>query len=127
MSLPDESLAPGPAASAPPRVIRNHRRFALSEVTFEGAPVGGATVDAWQNANGADCWAARVLMAPSDVRPVGSLTGRTRDGRILRGQVALSGPEPDPRPRAAVLIEWHGVSALIDDVPADVPAEDATA
>ncbi len=121
MSLPDESAAPGVAAEAAPRVIRNHRRFALSEVTFEGGAVGGATIDAWQNGTGADCWSARVLMAASDVKAAGALTGRTREGRILRGRVALVGPEPDPRPRGAILIEWHGVSALL----ADAPAEDA--
>ena len=102
-----------------PRVIRNHRRFALSEVTFEGEPVGGATVDAWQNATGAECWSARVLMVPRDVRSAGALTGRMRDGTILRGRVALVGPEPDPRPRGAVLIEWHGVSALLADAAAE--------
>jgi hypothetical protein len=106
---------------ATPRVIRNHRRFALSDVTFEGEPVGGATVDAWQNATGNECWSARVLMVPSSVRTAGALTGRTRDGKILRGQVTLVGPEPTPRPRGATLIEWHGVGALI----ADTPAEDA--
>lgn len=102
-----------------PRVIRNHRRFALSDVTFEGEPVGGATIDAWQNATGADCWSARVLMAPSNVRAAGALAGRTRDGRIVRGRVTLVGPEPSPRPRGVTLIEWHGVSALLDDVPAE--------
>jgi hypothetical protein len=100
-------------------VIRNHRRFALSEVTFDGQPVGGATVDAWQNSTGADCWSARLMMAPSLVRAAGSLAGRTRDGRILRGRVELVGPEPSLRPRGVTLIEWHGVTALLADVPAE--------
>ena len=119
MNLPDEIAAPGPPKEVAPRVIRNHRRFALSEVTFEGKSVGGATVDAWQDGTGAAWWSARVLMAASDVRPEGALTGRTREGRILRGRVSLVGPEPDPRPRPAVLIEWHGVGPLIADVPAE--------
>jgi hypothetical protein len=118
LNLPDEAT-PGAAVDAAPRVIRNHRRFALSEVTFEGGSVGGATIDAWQNGTGADCWSARVLMAPADVRAAGALTGKTREGRILRGRVALVGPEPDPKPRGAILIEWHGVSALLADAPAD--------
>ena len=95
--------------------IRNHRRFALSDVTFEGEPVGGATIDAWQNASGASCWSARVLMPPRDMPATGSLQGSTRDGRRLRGRVVLSGPGPGPRPRAAVLVEWHGVGPLLDD------------
>ena len=100
-------------------MIRNHRRFALSEVTFEGEPVGGATIDAWQDATGADCWSARVLMATRDVRATGALAGRTRDGRILRGQLALVGPDPAPQPRGVTHIEWHGVSALLADADGD--------
>ncbi len=102
-----------------PRVIRNHRRFALSDVTFDGDPVGGATIDAWQNAEGADCWAARVLMLPTDVRTTGALAGRTRDGRILRGHVARGATGPAPRSRGAALVEWHGVDALRADPPAE--------
>jgi hypothetical protein len=107
--------------AAIPRVIRNHRRFALSEVTFDGDPVGGATIDAWQNAEGAECWLARVLMVPTDGRAAGALAGRTRDGRILRGLVARGATGPAPRPRGAALIEWHGIGVLR----ADAPAEDA--
>jgi hypothetical protein len=110
-----------PADAVAPRVIRNHRRFALSEVTFDGDPVGGATIDAWQNAAGADCWLARVLMEPTDVRAAGALTGRTRDGRILRGRVARGATGPAPKPRGAALIEWHGIDVLR----VDPPAEDA--
>jgi hypothetical protein len=115
--LPDVSAAD----VAVPRRIRNHRRFALSEVTFDGDPVGGATIDAWQDAAGADCWLARVLMVPTDVRVVGALAGRTRDGRLLRGRVARGATRPAPRPRGAALIEWHGIGVLR----AAAPAEDA--
>jgi hypothetical protein len=118
LSLPDDRLVPGAAVEAPPRVIRNHQRFALTDVTFENDAVGGATIDSWQNATGADCWVARVLMPSTDVRTAGALAGRTRDGRVLRGRVALAGPEPDARPRGAILIEWHGVGALLPDAPA---------
>jgi hypothetical protein len=113
-------LSDAAAADGVPRVIRNHRRFALSDVTFEGDPVGGATIDAWQNAAGADCWSARVLMVPSDVR-AGALTGRTRDGRFLRGHVTRGETGPAPKSRGAALIEWHGIGELR----ADSPAEDA--
>lgn len=102
-------------------VIRNHRRFALVDVTFDGDPVGGATIDEWQNAAGADCWSARVLMVPADGLAGGALAGRTRDGRLLRGRVARGVTGPAPRPRGASLVEWHGVDVLR----VDAPAEDA--
>lgn len=113
--LPDVAAAD----AAIPRVIRNHRRFALSEVTFDGDPVGGATIDSWQNAAGGDCWLARVLMVPTGVRPVGALAGRTRDGRMLRGRVARGAIGPPSRPRGAALIEWHGIGALRADAPVE--------
>lgn len=125
MSSPVDPTPPGlpdAVVQLPPtdavRVVRNHRRFALSEVTFDGGPVGGATIDAWQNATGAECWSARVVMAPADVQTAGSLAGRTRDGRALRGRVALVSPAPSNRPRGSVLIVWRGVSPLLDDAPA---------
>jgi len=102
-----------------PRVVRNHRRFALSDVTFDGEPVGGATIDEWQDATGADCWLARVLMAPRSQQTAGSLAGRTVDGRIVSGRVSLIGEGPAPRPRGPVLMEWHGVSALVAGAAAD--------
>jgi hypothetical protein len=104
---------------ANPRVIRNHRRFALSDVTFDGDPVGGATIDAWQNAEGADCWSARVLMVPTDERARGALAGRTRDGRLLRGHVARGATGPAPKTRGAALVEWHGIDVLRADPPAE--------
>ncbi len=108
-----------PEDGAVSRVIRNHRRFALSDVTFDGAPVGGATIDAWQDGSGAGFWSARVLMVANDVPNTGALAGRTRDGRLLRGRVALVGPGPAPKPRGAILIEWHGVGLLRAEVPGE--------
>jgi hypothetical protein len=96
--------------------VRNHRRFALTEVTFEDQPVGGATVDIWQDAAGKSCWCARVLMHAQDVPRDGVLAGRTRDGGILRGPVSLIGPGPGVGgSRGPVLIEWRGVGALLAD------------
>ena len=115
------SSAPQDAGGEPP-VIRNHRRFALSEVTFDGETVGGATIDAWQNAAGAACWSARVLMPLADDQRSGTLTGRTRDGRIVSGNVSLGGSGAGPRTRGAVLVEWHGVSPLrVVGTAADAP------
>jgi hypothetical protein len=115
--LPDVASAD----TAGRRVIRNHRRFALNDVTFDGEPVGGATIDAWQNAAGADCWLARVLMVPSDSRTSGALAGRTRDGRLIGGRVERGATGPSPRARGAALIEWHGVGRLRTDAPAENP------
>jgi hypothetical protein len=112
-------LVDSAADVAPSRIIRNHRRFALVDVTFDDDPVGGATIDAWQNGAGADCWSARVLMVATNVRTVGALAGRTRDGRLLRGRVARGAARPAPRPRGAALIEWHGVGVLRADPAAD--------
>ena len=115
----DHLKAPRSHADPTPRVIRNHRRFALSDVTFDGEPVGGATIDEWQDAIGADCWLARVLMAPRSQRTAGALAGRTADGRIVSGRVSLIGEGPAPRPRGPVLMEWQGVSALVAGSVAD--------
>jgi hypothetical protein len=112
-----------PGDAPPPRVIRNHHRFALSDVTFDGVPVGGATIDAWQIATGEDRWSARVLMSPKDVPSAGLLAGKTRDGRRLEGRVSLVGPGPAPATRGSVLVEWHGVSELRTEVVAEVAAE----
>jgi hypothetical protein len=112
---PENDRPPEAHDVAETRLIRNHRRFALSEVTFDGEPVGGATIDVWQNAAGADCWSARLVMAARDLPVSGALAGRTRDGRVLRGSVKLVGPEPAPGSRGSALVEWGGVSALSAD------------
>ena len=84
----------------------------MTEVTFEGEPVGGATVDVWQDAAGTPCWSARMLMPLGDIASVGHLAGRTRDGRILSGRVSLVGPGPAVQSRLVRLMEWRGVGAL---------------
>ena len=102
------------------RTIRNHRRFALTDVTFEDRPVGGATVDMWQDATGVTCWSARVVMHAHDLPERGVLAGRTRDGRFLRGPVELVGPGPGVGGgRGAQLMEWRGVAALAAEEPAE--------
>jgi len=106
---------PTTAATAP--TVRNHRRFALTGVTFADQPVGGATVDVWEDGTGATQWCARVLMPKSDVPPEGILAGKTRDGRVLRGPVSLLGPGQALHPRGPQLMEWRGVGALEADVP----------
>jgi hypothetical protein len=105
-----------PGRAAPP-TIRHHRRFALTDVTFADEPVGGATVDVWQDATGGTCWSARVLMPPGVIPEGGVLAGRSRDRGTLRGPVALVGPGPALRARGPVLVEWRGVGPLRADNP----------
>ena len=106
------SEALDPEATPEPAAVRNHRRFSLTEVTFEAQPVGGATVDVWQDATGASQWCARVVMPNKDMPSDGVLAGRMRDGRLVRGQVSLLGPGPALRGRGPVLLEWRGVGTL---------------
>ena len=95
------------------RRIRHHRRFAMTHVTFEDQPVGGATVDVWQDADGKPCWSARVVMPTADVASAGTLAGRMREGRVIRGRVSLVGQGPTIRPRGPVLMEWRGDGPLL--------------
>jgi hypothetical protein len=102
-----------PGGTPAPPGIRNHRRFAMTDVTFEDRPVGGATVDVWQDATGAQCWSVRVVMPSREMPPAGTLGGRTRDGRLLRGPVTFVGPGPALKGRGPVLMEWRGVGPLL--------------
>ncbi len=108
------------ASAAEPLAIRNHRRFALTDVRFEDQSVGGATIDVWQNAAGRTCWSARVLMQDRDPAPGGVLSGTARDGGVLRGPVVLVGSGPGVGGgRGPVIIEWRGVGALRRDDASD--------
>lgn len=109
----------GEAPESGDRVIRNHRRFALVDVTFDDAPVGGATVDVWRDARGADCWCVRVLMPSRDVPAEGRIAGRLRDGRLIRGRMGLVSTGHAPRGKAPILVEWRGLDALTVDDAAD--------
>ena len=55
----------------------------MTEVTFEGEPVGGATVDVWQDAAGTPCWSARMLMPLGDIASVGHLACPQRNLPLL--------------------------------------------
>ncbi len=106
-------------------MIRHHRRFALVDVTFDDAPVGGATVDVWQDATRSNCWSVRVLMPSRDVPAIGTIAGRMRDGRLVRGRMALVGAGSAPRGKAPILVEWRGVGTLSADEVADVASDRA--
>lgn len=92
--------------------VRNHRRFPLVNVTFDGATVGGATIDMWLNDAGASCWSARLLMVLGEGVTEGLLAGSMRDGRRIEGRVALSGTDSALKARGPILVEWHGTTAL---------------
>jgi hypothetical protein len=96
--------------------VRNHRRFPLVEVTLDGQPVGGATIDVWLNEAGATCWSARLLMVLRDGVTEGLIAGTMRDGRRVGGRASLSGVDPALKARGPVLVEWHGITALAEAV-----------
>ena len=105
-------------------MVREHQRFALKEVTFDGAPVGGATVDAWLDESGTARWSARLLVPLQLAVGSGVLVGTTRDGRRLRGDAGLGDTRPGPRSARVVLVELHGRGPLEVEVDeADDPVE----
>jgi hypothetical protein len=91
-----------------------HIRFPLADVTLDGTPVGGATVDQWTDAQGRDCWSARLLMPASQAVGDGVLEGTTRDGRRLRGRAQVGETHPGPGSARIVLVELLGREPLID-------------
>jgi hypothetical protein len=95
-------------------VVRRHRRFALDDVTLGGEPVGGATVDAWEDDEGNERWAARLLMPAARAAADGPLAGTTRDGRV-RGDVQVGDNRPGPRSGRVLLVELHGQGPLLDE------------
>jgi hypothetical protein len=89
-----------------------HQRFPLHDVTFAGAPIAGATMDLWQDENQHTQWTARVVVRTAPTADEGELTGLTRDGRLLRGQVVIADRQMGPGGRRETLIEFHGVGDL---------------
>ena len=96
-------------------MTRQHRRFSLDEVTLQGAPVGGATIDAWEDGDGTERWTARLLVPTMDHVTDGELVGRMRDGRVIKGDVHLGDTAPGPRRTRVVLVELHGDGPLRDE------------
>ena len=96
-------------------MVRRHRRFALDDVTLGGEAVGGATIDAWEDDDGTERWAARLLMKVAQPAADGALAGTTRDGRRVHGDVQVGDNRPGPRSGRVVLVELHGQGPLLDD------------
>jgi hypothetical protein len=101
-------------------VVRRHRRFALLDVTFAGQPLTGATIDAWEDDDGRDRWAARALMPFGQQVESGLLEGRTKDGSRVSGQVRVASRQDGPRGPRTVLVELHG-SGLLVEPPTSTP------
>ena len=105
-------------------MVRRHRRFELLDVTLAGAPIGSATIDAWEDDNGQDQWSARVLMKLGHGATEGLLAGSTRDGRGLSGPVQLANDLQGPRGARTVLVAFHGLGPLEErDASADGPSK----
>ncbi len=108
------AFPPDPKVTAPP-VVRNHRRFALTDVTLAGEAVGGATVDSWIADAGVACWSARLLMPPVAAATQAELAGTMRSGQRVRGLVQVAEVRAGPRNGRSVLVELLGVTPLRED------------
>lgn len=93
-------------------MVRRHRRFELVNVTLGEAPIGSCTIDAWEDDDGKEQWTARVLMKSGHGSPEGLLSGTTRDGRSLAGNVRFGADQQGPRGGRTVLVELHGEGPL---------------
>ena len=93
-------------------MVRRHRRFELLQVTLDDTPIGSCTIDAWEDDDGREQWAARVLMKSGHGSTEGMLRGLTRDGRTLTGAARFATDQQGPRGGRTVLVELHGQGPL---------------
>jgi len=102
-------------------VPTHHLRFALHDVTFAGVALPSATVDLWEDDGGHSRWSVRALMPQSQQAETGRLTGQTKDGRLVSGDVELANRQAGPGgPRGQTLVELHGIGSIEGlDAPAD--------
>jgi len=98
-------------------VVRRHVRFELLDVTLGDQPIGRATIDSWESADGGDQWSARVLLKAGHGAQDGLLSGATRDGRTLSGEVRIADGQEGPRGARSVLVEMHGIGPLVETPP----------
>jgi len=93
-------------------VIRRHLRFALSEVTFAGVGLPGATMDCWEDNAGHAQWSARVVTRIGPALDEGVLAGRTTDGRFISGHALVADRQVGAGGRRETLVEFHGSGNL---------------
>ena len=96
-------------------MVRHHRRFALRDVTLGGVPIGGATIDAWEDDDGRERWAARAVMPTRWDGDEGVLAGTMGGGIRVEGAVRIT----DGRLRSSssartALVSLHGTGPLLD-------------
>lgn len=95
-------------------MVRNHRRFELLDVSLGEIPIGSCTIDLWEDDEGREQWAARVLMKTGHGSTEGMLLGRTRDGRLMTGPARFAADQQGPRGGRTVLVELHGLGPLAE-------------
>jgi hypothetical protein len=100
-------------------VARRHRRFALTDVTFAGGSLPGATMDCWEDDSGHAQWSARVVTRTGPILDEGELAGKTADGRLLSGHVLVADRQIGAGGRRETLVEFHGSGDLqgLSDLP----------
>jgi hypothetical protein len=99
--------------------VREHRRFALRDVTLSGSPVGGATIDVWRDAQGVPRWSARLLIPIALTADEGMLRGVAADGRQWCGLARVGDRRAGPRRGREVLAELHGTGTLDEEPGSD--------
>jgi hypothetical protein len=104
-----------------------HVRFALRDVTFEGVPLPGATMDCWMDARGVSQWSARVVARFGPIETEGTLSGTMADGRVLTGHVVVADKQVGDGGRRETMIEFHGSGPLEGLVPPAEPPPDVSA
>ena len=100
-------------------MAKRHRRFALTDVTFAGGSLPGATMDCWEDDSGHAQWSARVVTRTGPILDEGELAGRTADGRVLSGHVLVADRQIGAGGRRETLVEFHGSGNLqgLSDLP----------
>ena len=100
-------------------MAKRHLRFALTDVTFAGTSLPGATMDCWVDDAGHAHWSARVVTRTGPILDEGELAGKTADGRKLSGHVLVADRQIGAGGRRETLVEFHGSGDLhgLSDLP----------
>ncbi len=98
--------------------MRDHRRFALFDVTYAGQPMPGATVDTWLDDRDRSWWIARVT-SPACPIAGGLLRGRTANGDRVCGRVDAVDDQPGAAAHRHRVCELRGHGLLDRDTAPD--------
>ena len=70
-------------------------------------------MDVWEDDTGVARWSARALMPAAQDAESGRLTGRTKEGHEVSGEVTVANRQIGPGgPRGQTLVELHGSGPL---------------